>query len=160
MNVKIIRFLLLIILYFFWVQVHCHASGNLPFLIFRIWNTSKYFINTTFFYWTKYYALLHIRYYPMLHQYYVLLRVQILRITTKPCYNFEYFEILYQYYVLLRDQILRITTFQILHNTSSILRITTDQILRITTYKILPNTSSILRITTRPTTTYYYKAIL
>ena len=87
--------------------------------------------------------------------------------------NLKYFEILHQYYVFLLEQILRITTYQILHNTSSILRITTgpnttyyykamlqflilrntssilrDQILRITTFQILHNTSSILRITT------------
>ena len=75
--------------------------------------------------------------------------------------NLKYFEILHQYYVFLLDQILRITTYKILPNTSSILRITTGPnttyyYKAILQLLILRNTSSILRITTGPNTTYYY----
>jgi hypothetical protein len=75
--------------------------------------------------------------------------------------NLKYFEILHQYYVFLLEQILRITTYKILPNTSSILRITTGPnttyyykaILQVLILRI---TSSILRISTGPNTTYYY----
>ena len=70
--------------------------------------------------------------------------------------NLKYFEILHQYYVFLLDQILRITTYKILPNTSSILRITTGP--NTTYYYISNTTQYFINTTCYygPNTTYYY----